>query len=158
MKINETNCSVTYIPRSIKNMYQFQESSCSKTDLDWMAELKHVDSGLKSQKQKFFNACTNEWSKVWVLIVHDLAQISICHCWTHLQQFQKLARNQWILPLTTSIMHRDEGLIKILARFVKKNEEKLREKVEELLDLDLNFQILLWLAMKQLWFSFYMWC
>jgi hypothetical protein len=31
-------------------------------------------------------------------------------------------------------MHMDEGLMKILARFVKKNEEKLREEVEEFWD------------------------
>ena len=47
-------------------------------------------------------------------------------------------------------MHMDEGLTKDDAMFVKKIAEKLREKVEELLDLDLNFQILLCLARKQL--------
>jgi hypothetical protein len=63
-----------------------------------------------------------------------------------------------ILLPTASIMHMDEELMKILARFVKKFGEKLREEVKSFLDLDLKFRILLWLAMKQLWFSFYMWC
>ena len=40
-------------------------------------------------------------------------------------------------------MHMDEGLIKAKAMFMQKNGEKLREEVEEFLDLDLNFTILL---------------
>lgn len=37
----------------------------------------------------------------------------------------------------------DDGSMKNNARFVQKLDEKLREKVEEVLDLDLNFTILL---------------
>lgn len=58
-----------------------------------------------------------------------------------MQQFQKLARNQWILPLTTPIMLIDHASIKNNAMFVKIFGEKVREKLKSFfgsLDLDLN--------------------
>ena len=148
MKFNDSNCRLTYTQISTKSVYQFQELSHSKTDLYWMAEMISMLSGLGTVKQMFSSSHMMLWMKVLMLIAHDLAENSNCHWWTHLQQFLNLLENLVVLLQFNSIMHMDEGLIKNDAMFVQKNGEKLREKVEEFLDLDLNFTILLWLAKK----------
>ena len=60
-----------------------------------------------------------------------------------LQQFQKLLENKGFLLPMASIMLMDDAWIKNNAMFMQKIGEKWERKIEEFLDLDLDFRILL---------------
>ena len=59
-----------------------------------------------------------------------------------LQQFQKLLENEGFLLPMASIMLMNDAWIKNNAKLVKNFGEKWERKIEEFLDLDLDFRIM----------------
>ena len=95
MKFQDLKLSVTYVQRSTRSTWLFQELEHSKTDLNDATEVKSCNSGLGKLIQMLYNAWMNEWMKIWVLNMHDLAGIFNCHWWTHASTVPKAAR-KWM--------------------------------------------------------------
>ena len=153
MKINETKLRLITYERSTTCIYQFHELKHSKSDLQGCAEVESMLSGLVRHKQMLLSSWMNEWRRVWVLIVLDMAGISNCHWW--MQSFNSPQIARFLLDLASTMLHyapmwwinQEQGnaFAKFWWKLRKKWENKMK-KVFRSENYDVLIPFLLWLC------------
>lgn len=128
MDFNDLKCRLITNERPTISISWFQELWWSISNLNWSAEVKHIDSSFAKSKQSFFSSCMMIWMNAWVLIVPDLSRKSNCHRWwcasTVLESWRNPCNLASIQLNYTSWWWFDQGKSKVYGENWRKSERE----------------------------------